>query len=65
MALGGGCSEDRLHALRSFFADPSHKVQGGEATLDRLGDAIQECANLHDRESARAERWLFLKSGQP
>jgi hypothetical protein len=65
MALAGGCSEDRLRAVRSYFNDPSHKILGGDATLDRLGTAIEECSSLHERESARAERWLFLKSGQP
>ena len=65
MGLGVGCSQDRLRALRTYFKEPSHRVLGGEATLARLSDAIEEGAALHERESARAERWLFLKSGQP
>jgi hypothetical protein len=59
MALGGGCSEDRLDKLTSYFKDPSHRIQGGEATLSRMTDAIRECSGLHERESARAERWLL------
>ena len=64
MALGGGCSQSRLSAMRAFFGAPSHRIQGGEATLRRLADAIQECSNLHTRESGRVERWLLSQVAQ-
>jgi alanyl aminopeptidase len=65
MGLGGGCSSDRITALKAYFREPAHKVMGGDNTLRRLGDAIEECASLHDRESSRVERWMMLRSGQP
>jgi hypothetical protein len=43
----------------------ARKVQGGGPTLGRLCDAIEECANVHQRESERVERWLTLRAGQP
>jgi alanyl aminopeptidase len=65
MNLGGGYSADRVRRLRAFFADPAHKVQGGDPTLQRMSDAIEECASVHTRESQRVERWLSLHVGQP
>jgi hypothetical protein len=65
MSLGGGCSEERLAALREYFADPSHQVQGGQYTLGRLADAIRECAGVHERESERVEHWLLTRGGEP
>jgi hypothetical protein len=62
MGLGGGCSKERLETLRTFFHDPAHRVQGGENTLKRLADSMEECAELHDRESARVERWLMQRA---
>jgi alanyl aminopeptidase len=65
MNLGGGYSTARVNALRAFFAEPAHQVQGGGATLGRMSDAIEECANVHERESERVARWLTLRAGQP
>ena len=65
VGLGTGCSQERLDALEKFFADPKHKVLGGEASLDRMQDALRECAGVHDRESQRVERWLMMQGGRP
>jgi cytosol alanyl aminopeptidase len=65
MGLGGGCSKERLETLRTFFREPSHRVQGGDNTLRRLADSMEECAELHGRESARVERWLMQRAAQP
>jgi cytosol alanyl aminopeptidase len=59
MALGGGCSEERVRAVRAFFDEPAHRVSGGDNTFSRMADVMRECAKLHDRESERAERWLL------
>ena len=57
-ALGAGCSGDRLERMKAWIADPAHKVVGGEYSFRRLRDAMLECSTLHERESARVERWL-------
>ena len=65
LGLTGGCSEERLETLRAYFADPSHRVMGGDATLRRLTEAIRECTSLHARESDRVERWLLQGAIRP
>ncbi|HEY6866660.1 MAG TPA: ERAP1-like C-terminal domain-containing protein, partial [Candidatus Eisenbacteria bacterium] len=65
LGLTGGCSEERLSTLRAYFEDPSHRMLGGEASLRRLAEAIQECASLHARESDRVERWLLQGAVRP
>jgi alanyl aminopeptidase len=65
IGLAGGCSEERLTMLRKFFDDPAHHVPGGDNSMRRLADAIEECASLHDRESGRVERWLLQRTGRP
>jgi alanyl aminopeptidase len=65
MALGLGCGEARRNQLRVFFAEASHRVQGGEALFSRMSDAMDECSALHGRESARAERWLATRTAAP
>jgi alanyl aminopeptidase len=58
MGLGAGCTPERLATLRAYFADPSHRVLGGDYTMKRMSDAFQECAGMNERESERVERWL-------
>jgi len=65
LTLQGGCGNDRVEAVRAFVADPSHKMLGGAARSQRLMDEIRECANLHNRESERVERWLLSRASRP
>jgi hypothetical protein len=65
MNLGVGCSESRLAEMREYFGDPKNHVVGGANLLKRMADTMQECADLHERESERVERWLQQRAAQP
>jgi cytosol alanyl aminopeptidase len=65
VALGGGCSEDRIRTLQALAADISSKSPGIDVTLRRLEDAIAECSSLHQRESGLVQKWLYSQAGAP
>jgi len=58
LSLGSGCSNERLERMRTWLADPAHRALAGESSVRRQSDATLECSTLHERESARVERWL-------
>jgi alanyl aminopeptidase len=65
MRTAGGCEQDRIATLQQFFSDPKRDSPGITATLRRMSDAMLECANLHQREAERVERWLSSSAGSP
>ena len=56
--LAEGCSIERLEAARSFFSQPEHEVDGMQATLHKVADAVTDCVNLRKREGASVEAFL-------
>jgi cytosol alanyl aminopeptidase len=58
LRMTSGCAGEREAELKAFFSDPKRDAPGIQASLRRMGDAMDECSKLHDREAARVERWL-------
>jgi len=56
--MGSGCSAQRLAATRTFFADPARGVPGVEQTLERVGDLVNTCLSLREREGERVVRYM-------
>jgi len=54
----GGCSIERLEAARVFFSQPEHQVNGTQANLRKVTDAVTDCVNLRKREGASVEASL-------
>jgi aminopeptidase N len=58
LRMTAGCSKDRESELQRFFSEPKRARPGIHAALVRMGDAMEECSNLHDREAEQVEHWL-------
>ena len=56
--LGSGCSAERFAATRGFFGDPERAVPGAEQTLARVGDQVNTCLSLREREGERVTRYM-------
>ncbi len=56
--FAGGCSEQRLAAAKEFFSEPDHRVDGTDATLQKVGDQIEDCVNLREREGQAVAAYL-------
>jgi hypothetical protein len=65
LRMAGGCSKEREAQLQQFFSDARGKAPGIQPTLRRMGDAMDECSGLHDREAERVERWLESRAAAP
>ena len=63
--FGGGCSVERLETARSFFAEPTHQVDGTEANLQKVSDQVSDCSNLRKREGQAVAGYLkqFQRGG--
>jgi hypothetical protein len=57
----GGCSPHRLEEAKEFFADPEHAAPGTAKELARMGEGVEDCVGLREREGARMKS--FLTSG--
>ncbi len=58
-----GCSRERLADARAFFLDPARKQPGMEHALDKVADAVNDCASLREREGPTVEHWLTELAG--
>ena len=58
-----GCSRERLADARTFFLDPARKQPGMEHALDKVADAVNDCASLREREGPAVEHWLTELAG--
>jgi len=56
--LADGCSIERLETARAFFSQPEHQVDGTQANLRKVADAVTDCVNLRKREGASVEAFL-------
>ncbi|HTR97089.1 MAG TPA: ERAP1-like C-terminal domain-containing protein, partial [Candidatus Acidoferrales bacterium] len=56
--LAGACSQERLAAAKAFFGDPQRSAPGVRSTLERLGDQVQQCTSLRDREERSVAEYL-------
>jgi hypothetical protein len=56
--FAGGCSAERLAAARAFFADPARNLPGTEAELAKVGEVVQSCVELRDREGRAVAAYL-------
>jgi len=59
----GGCEQQRLDAARKFFAEPAHRVDGTDRTLEKVSVQISDCLNLREREGKSVA--AYLKSLTP
>lgn len=53
-----GCSEQRLEAARKFFGQAGHTVDGTEANLAKVGEQINDCLSLREREGKAVATYL-------
>lgn len=53
-----GCSAERLADARMFFAVPEHQTPGTERALRQVGDQVQDCLGLREREAGSVARYL-------
>jgi alanyl aminopeptidase len=60
--FAGGCSEQRLAAARSFFANPEHSVDGTSDNLGKVVEQVTDCVNLREREGAAVAEFLNRSS---
>ena len=57
-SYAGGCSMERLEKARGFFSQPEHEVDGTQASLRKVAEAVTDCVNLRKREGASVEAYL-------
>jgi hypothetical protein len=53
-----GCEQQRLDAAKKFFAEPAHKVDGTDRTMEKVASQIGDCLNLREREGAAVAAYL-------
>jgi len=58
-----GCSQERLAKAKVFFADPKHQVAGYEKQLAKVGDQVNDCAGLRQREGSLVATYLTQQVG--
>lgn len=56
--VGAGCSKERLTATQAFFGDPARGIPGVDQTLARVGDIVNTCLSLREREGERVNRYM-------
>jgi aminopeptidase N len=54
----GGCSEQRFAAAKKFFGEPAHRVDGTDENLAKVGEQINDCVSLREREGAAVAAYL-------
>jgi alanyl aminopeptidase len=57
-ALMFGCSNERIEALRAFFAAPEHRPVGIDTELKQVIARTSDCATLREREAATVKTFL-------
>jgi len=63
MILWSGCDDSRLSAAEAFYAE--HKVDGGDRTINRMADAMHDCAHLHTHEADHVSQFLKTSASRP
>jgi len=63
MILWSGCDDSKLSAAEAFYAE--HKVDGGDRTINRMADAMHDCAHLHAREADHVSQFLKTSASRP
>jgi alanyl aminopeptidase len=53
-----GCESQRLVAAKKFFAEPKHQVDGTEANMAKVSEAIGDCLSLREREGKAVASYL-------
>ena len=61
--FAAGCSAERLAAARSFFAEPAHNLTGTDVGLAKVGEMVESCVALRDREGAAVAAYLQSGAG--
>jgi alanyl aminopeptidase len=56
--FAAGCSETRLAAAKTFFADPHHAPAGTDRELAKVEEGVRDCAGLATREGDAVRRYL-------
>ncbi len=56
--IASGCSEDRVAAARTFFADPKRTAPGMEKEMAKVSEAVKDCAALRSREGTAVATYL-------
>jgi alanyl aminopeptidase len=56
--FASGCSEQRFQAAQKFFSEPEHHVDGTDDTLAKVGEQIDDCVNLREREGKAVATYL-------
>jgi len=56
--FAAGCSETRLDAAKTFFADPQHNPPGTDRELAQVEEGVRDCARLSAREGEAVRRYL-------
>jgi hypothetical protein len=56
--IASGCSEDRVAAARTFFADPKRTAPGMEKEMAKVSEAVKDCAALRSREGTVVAAYL-------
>ncbi|HEX2254908.1 MAG TPA: M1 family metallopeptidase, partial [Thermoanaerobaculia bacterium] len=61
--LASGCSERRLEQARAFFGDPERAVDGTARSLLRVGEQVEQCVALRQREGEAVAAYLRSAGG--
>lgn len=56
--VASGCSAERLAAAQEFFAQPAHQAPGTNEQLAKVGDQVNDCVGLREREGAAVAAYL-------
>ncbi|MEL7059061.1 MAG: M1 family aminopeptidase [Acidobacteriota bacterium] len=62
--VSGGCSRERLERGREFFLRPINAVPGTQDALDRVGESVETCVALREREIERVAAYLRRSAGE-
>jgi alanyl aminopeptidase len=56
--FAGGCSAERLKEAQTFFLEPGRRTPALARSLHRVGEEVQQCLELRQREGDAVKRYL-------
>ncbi len=56
--FAAGCSEERVGAAKTFFAEPKHSPPGTSSELARVVESVGDCVDLDAREGESVRRYI-------
>jgi len=57
--MAGGCSQQRLAAMKAFYADPARSsIPGISQSIGRVSDLVRGCISLREREGGSVDSYL-------